>query len=63
MDKKNEFPSEAVAKMGKLGLMGIPCPSEWDGLVWMSLAVSSLGATGESCSIGFNTQLNSAFDV
>lgn len=31
LDKKGEFPSEVVAKMGELGLMGIPIPEEYGG--------------------------------
>ncbi len=31
LDQGNEFPAEAVAKLGKLGLMGIPFPKEYGG--------------------------------
>ena len=31
MDKNNEFPAEAVKKMGELGFMGIPYPAEYGG--------------------------------
>lgn len=31
LDQKNEFPMEAVKKMGELGLMGIPYPKEYGG--------------------------------
>ena len=31
LDKKGEFPSAIVAKMGKLGLMGIPFPEDYGG--------------------------------
>ena len=31
MDKENEFPAEAVRKMGKLGYMGLPYPKEYGG--------------------------------
>ncbi|GHT00194.1 acyl-CoA dehydrogenase [Synergistales bacterium] len=31
MDKENEFPTEAVKKMGELGWMGIPFPKEYGG--------------------------------
>lgn len=31
MDKNNEFPTEAVAKMGELGWMGLPFPKEYGG--------------------------------
>ena len=31
MDKENEFPTEAVKKMGELGFMGIPFPKEYGG--------------------------------
>lgn len=32
LDKENEFPSEAVSKLGKLGYMGIPYPKEYGGM-------------------------------
>lgn len=32
MDKENSFPDEAVAQMGKMGLMGIPYPKEYGGM-------------------------------
>ncbi|MDR1028757.1 MAG: acyl-CoA dehydrogenase family protein, partial [Clostridiales Family XIII bacterium] len=31
LDKENEFPAEAVKKMGELGWMGIPFPEEYGG--------------------------------
>ena len=31
MDQNNEFPEEAVKKLGKLGWMGIPDPKEYGG--------------------------------
>ena len=31
MDQNNEFPDEAVKKLGKLGWMGIPYPKEYGG--------------------------------
>lgn len=31
MDKENQFPDEAVKKLGELGLMGIPYPKEYGG--------------------------------
>lgn len=31
LDKENQFPDEAVADLGKLGLMGIPYPKEYGG--------------------------------
>ena len=31
MDQNNEFPEEAVKKLGKLGWMGIPFPKEYGG--------------------------------
>ena len=33
LDKENEFPSEAIAKFGKMGLMGIPYPKEYGGAI------------------------------
>lgn len=54
LDKENEFPSEALAKMGELGLMGIPYPSECGGMgldvISYAIAVEELarvdGGTG-----------------
>ena len=31
LDQNNEFPDEAVLKLGELGLMGIPYPQEYGG--------------------------------
>ena len=31
LDQNNEFPDEAVRKLGELGLMGIPYPQEYGG--------------------------------
>lgn len=31
LDQNNEFPTEAIAKLGKMGLMGIPFPKEYGG--------------------------------
>ena len=31
LDQNNEFPGEAVRKLGELGLMGIPYPVEYGG--------------------------------
>ena len=31
LDQANEFPAEAVKKLGELGLMGIPYPKEYGG--------------------------------
>lgn len=54
LDKENEFPDEAVAEMGKMGLLGIPYPKEWGGLgldiISYAIAVEELsridGGTG-----------------
>ena len=31
MDKENQFPDEAIKKLGEMGLMGIPYPKEYGG--------------------------------
>ena len=31
MDQNNEFPTEAIKKLGEMGLMGIPYPKEYGG--------------------------------
>lgn len=54
LDKENEFPTEAVTELGKMGLMGIPYPKEWGGMgldvVSYAIAVEELarvdGGTG-----------------
>lgn len=54
LDQKNEFPSQAIAKFGEMGLMGIPFPMEYGGagldVVSYAIAVEELsrvdGGTG-----------------
>lgn len=54
LDKENRFPDDAVAKLGEMGLMGIPYPREYGGLgldvVSYAIAVEELsrvdGGTG-----------------
>jgi len=54
LDKENEFPADAVAKLGRMGLMGIPFPKEWGGMgmdaISYAIAVEELsrvdGGTG-----------------
>ena len=54
LDKENEFPTEAVTELGKMGLMGIPYPKEWGGMgldvISYAIAVEELarvdGGTG-----------------
>ena len=31
LDQNNEFPDEAVKKLGKMGVMGLPFPKEYGG--------------------------------
>ena len=31
LDQQNEFPDEAIRKLGEMGLMGIPFPAEYGG--------------------------------
>ena len=42
LDQNNEFPMDAVKKMGEMGLMGIPYPKEYGGagLDVMSYAIA-----------------------
>ena len=46
LDQNNEFPSEAIAKLGKLGWMGIPFPKEYGGagldMISYAIAVEEL---------------------
>ena len=55
LDKKGEFPSAIVAKMGKLGLMGIPFPEDYGGAgmdyVSYSTAVFEIGKVCASTAI------------
>lgn len=54
MDKENQFPGDAVARLGKMGLMGIPFPREYGGagldMISYAVAVEELsrvdGGTG-----------------
>lgn len=54
LDQGNEFPADAVAKMGQMGLMGIPYPKEYGGagldVISYAIAVEELsrvdGGTG-----------------
>lgn len=54
MDKENQFPDDAVAKLGKMGLMGIPFPKDCGGtgldMISYAIAVEELarvdGGTG-----------------
>ncbi len=41
LDQANEFPAEAVKKLGELGLMGIPTPRSTAARGWMPLATPS----------------------
>jgi len=53
-DREHEFPSEAVAEMGALGLMGMLVPEEWGGAaadnVAYALALEEVAAGDGSCS-------------
>jgi hypothetical protein len=53
-DREARFPKEAVADMGKLGLMGMLVPDEWDGAstdhVSYALALEEVAAGDGSCS-------------
>ena len=42
LDQQNEFPDEAIRKLGEMGLMGIPFPAEYggDGLDALSYAIA-----------------------
>ena len=46
MDKENQFPDDAVANLGKMGLMGIPFPKEYGGagldMISYAIAVEEL---------------------
>ncbi|WP_086464716.1 acyl-CoA dehydrogenase family protein [Oceanibaculum nanhaiense] len=53
-DREHEFPAEAVAEMGVLGLMGMLVPEEWGGAaadnVAYALALEEVAAGDGSCS-------------
>jgi len=46
LDKENEFPADAVSKLGQMGLMGIPFPKEYGGagldMISYAIAVEEL---------------------
>lgn len=46
LDKENEFPTDAVSKLGQMGLMGIPFPKEYGGagldMISYAIAVEEL---------------------
>ncbi|MGP1397759.1 MAG: acyl-CoA dehydrogenase family protein [Inquilinaceae bacterium] len=53
-DRTSTFPADAVAEMGRLGLMGVTVPEDWDGAgadhVAYALAVEEVAAGDGSCS-------------
>lgn len=53
-DREHEFPAEAVAEMGALGLMGMLVPEEWGGAatdnIAYALALEEVAAGDGSCS-------------
>ena len=48
LDQNNEFPTEAVKKLGELGWMGIPFPKEYGGAPFLGLAKPVVKAHGSS---------------
>ncbi|MEG1240919.1 MAG: acyl-CoA dehydrogenase family protein, partial [Oscillospiraceae bacterium] len=54
LDQQNEFPTEAVAKLGEMGILGLPFPKEYGGagsdILSYAIAVEELsrvdGGTG-----------------
>jgi alkylation response protein AidB-like acyl-CoA dehydrogenase len=65
-DRDATFPREAVAEMGKLGLLGMLVPPEWDGagadMVAYALAVEEIAAGDGACSTILSVQ-NSVVDT
>ena len=57
MDQNNEFPEEAVKKLGKLGWMGIPYPKEYGGA---GLDALSYAIAVEELADRKSTRLNSS---
>ncbi|MCH7528334.1 MAG: acyl-CoA dehydrogenase family protein [Candidatus Marinimicrobia bacterium] len=55
MDRQGQFPTDLVAKLAKLGLMGVPIPSEFGGAgmdtVAYTIAVHELGVVDASLAI------------
>ena len=49
MDQNNEFPEEAVKKLGKLGWMGIPYPKEYGGAGLDALSYAIRGGGAGPC--------------
>ena len=60
LDQANEFPAEAVKKLGELGLMGIPYPKEYGGagLDAISWRASHGGCTVHCHLAGIQEKLN-----
>ncbi len=65
-DRDATFPRDAVAEMGKLGLLGMLVPPEWDGagagMVAYALAVEEIAAGDGACSTILSVQ-NSVVDT
>ncbi len=53
-DRESRYPAEAIAEMGRLGLMGMLLPEEWDGAgadhIAYALALEEIAAGDASCS-------------
>src|SRR3712207_2369266 len=64
LDKEKRFPYEIVAKLGELGLMGIPFPEEYGGgggdTLAYALAVEELTRVDSSVADRKSTRLNSS---
>src|ERR1700755_3698047 len=54
-DEEHSFPYEVVAKMGEMGLFGLPFPEEYGGMggdyFALSLALEGLGKGGQAVAI------------
>ncbi|MDI6775378.1 MAG: acyl-CoA dehydrogenase [Verrucomicrobiota bacterium] len=66
LDKKGEFPSELVAELAGLGLMGIPVPEQWGGgglnTVAYTLAVEEISRSCASMGVTLSAHTSLACD-
>ena len=63
MDQNNEFPEEAVKKLGKLGWMGIPYPKEYGGAGLDALSYAIAVEAMVSCPVVPETEIISDNDT
>ena len=67
LDQNNEFPTEAVKKLGELGWMGIPFPVEYGGMggdaLSYAIAVEELARVDGGCRLNRDLETVSLYDL